>query len=137
MGVWVPQAGATLHIPSGPQGRTSGLHLFIALNDPRAFPGYGTALCMALVSVTSTPDSADVQFDNTCILQAGCHPAIRHTSYVYYRQTRMEQVRDIEARLEQSVYRPGEPVSAELLQRVRAGLHQSKFTARAFKLLDL
>lgn len=41
MSVWVPQAGATLHIPSGPLGRSSDLHLFVALNNPRAFSGYG------------------------------------------------------------------------------------------------
>lgn len=133
---WVPCAGATLHIPSGPL-RGSGLHLFVALNDPREFTGYGTALCMALVSITSVPDGAAVQYDDTCILQAGCHPAIRRPSHVYYRRTRVEQLRDIEQRLNQLVYQSGQPFDSDLLQRIRAGLYQSKFTAREFKLLGI
>ena len=128
---WMPRAGATLLIRSG-----QGNHLFVALNDPRPFDGYGSALCLALVNFSSVP-KPPAPFDNTCVLAAGCHPFVQHDSYVYYRHTRIEQERDVLQRLAQGVYIPHEPVTAAVLARIRAGLLQSPFTRREFKLLGI
>lgn len=135
MATWVPCAGATLHMPSGPS-LGSGKHLFIVLNDPKLFTNYGPALCIALVSLSSVP-VLGVKFDNTCILHAGCHPSVRHDTYVYYRGTRMEQLRDVLKRLEDGVYIPGEPIAPPLLLSVKAGLLNSPFTKREFKQLGI
>ena len=131
MATWAPRAGATLHMPSGPSSG-SGKHLFIILNDPKLFTNYGSALCIALVSLSSVP-AQEVRFDETCILHAGCHPSVRHDTYVYYRGTRMEQLRDVLKRLEEGFYMPGEPLETHVLAAVKAGLLASPFTKREFK----
>lgn len=135
MVTWVPCAGATLHMPSGP-ANGSGKHLFIVLNDPKPFNNYGPAVCIAMVNLSSVP-AQGVMFDHTCILQAGCHPSVRHDSYVYYRGARIEQLRDVQQRLEQGVYVSGEPLEPSLLQTVKNGLLNSPFTKREFKQLGI
>lgn len=135
MATWVPCAGATLHMPSGPS-LGSGKHLFIVLNDPKPFSGYGAALCIALVSLSSVPGPG-VRFDDTCILHAGCHQSVRHDTYVYYRGTRIDQLRDVLKRLEDGLYTPGEPIEQHMLIAVRAGLLMSPFTKREFKQLNI
>ena len=135
MATWVPCAGATLHMPSGPS-LGSGKHLFIVLNDPKLFANYGPALCIALVSLSSVP-AQEVRFDETCILRAGCHPSVRHDTYVYYKGTRMEQLRDVLKRLDDGLYTPGEPIEPTLLLTVKAGLLKSPFTKREFKQLGI
>ncbi len=116
MTAWIPRAGATVLMPSG-----QGNHLFVALNDPRTFNGYGPALCMALVNFSSVPNPPAL-FDPTCVLTAGCHPFVQRESYVYYRHTRIEQERDVQQRLAKGVYIPHEPVGTELLARIKVGL---------------
>jgi hypothetical protein len=132
---WVPSAGATLHLPSGPLNG-SGKHLFIVLNAPKTFNNYGSAVCLALVNLSSVP-AAGIIFDSTCILPAGCHPSVRHNSYVYYKGTRIDQLRDVMQRLETGVYTPGEAINAQLLQQIKAGLLLSPFTKREFKQLGI
>ena len=135
MVTWVPGAGATLHMPSGPLNG-SGKHLFIVLNAPKPFNNYGSAVCVAMVNLSSVP-VAGVMFDSTCILPGGCHPSVRHDSYVYYRGTRIEQLRDVMQRLEQGFYTPGESINMQLLLLIKAGLLQSPFTKREFKQLGI
>lgn len=118
-------------MPSG-----QGNHLFVALNDPGPFDGYGSAPCLALVNFSSIPNPP-VPFDRTCVIVAGCHPFVQHDSYVSYRHTRIEQERDVVARIAQGVYIPHEPIDVALLQRIRAGLLVSPFTRREFKRLGI
>ena len=73
---WVPNAGATLHLPSG-----SVKHLFVVLNDPKTFDNYGSAVCIVLVNLSSVP-AEGMLFDTTCVLEAGSHPSIIRDSYV-------------------------------------------------------
>jgi hypothetical protein len=130
MANWVPSAGATLHLPSGPVK-----HLFVVLNDPKIFNNYGSAVCIVLVNLSSVP--AEGMFDNTCVLKAGSHPSIIRDSYVFYRHARIEQVRDVIQRIEAGVYSPGEAIPEHLLQQIKAGLLQSPFTKREFKRLGI
>jgi hypothetical protein len=135
MVTWVPCAGATLHLPSGPLNG-SGKHLFIVLNDPKTFDNYGSAVCIALVNLSSVPVEG-IKFDSTCILTAGCHPSVRQDSYVYYKGTRIDQVRDVQQRLGMGIYTPGEAINAQMLLQIKTGLLQSPFTKREFKLLGI
>ena len=128
---WVPNAGATLHLPSG-----SVKHLFVVLNDPKTFDNYGSAVCIVLVNLSSVP-AEGMLFNNTCVLKAGSHPSIIRDSYVYYKHARIEQVRDVMQRIEMGVYTPGEAINAQLLQQIKAGLLQSSFTKREFKQLGI
>jgi hypothetical protein len=113
------------------------MHLFVVLNGPKSFEGYGAVLCIALVSLSSVPVAQGVKYDTACVLTKGCHPSIQHDSYVYYKGTRLEQVRDVQLRVTQGFYIPGTPVEPELLQRIRQGLLDSPFTKREFKLLGI
>lgn len=135
MVTWIPYAGATLHMPSGPMSG-SGKHLFVVLNQPKKFTNYGTMVCIAMVNLSSVP-SGDVKFDNTCVLPAGCHPSVSRDSYVYYRGTRLEQLRDVMQRLDQGIYIPGESIHLDLLHVIKLGLLNSPFTKREFKLLGI
>ena len=122
-------------MPFGP-ANGSGKHLFIVLNDPKPFNNYGSAVCIAMANLSSVPPHG-VMFDRTCILQADCHPSVRHDSYVYYKGTRIEQLRDVLLRLEQGVYIAGEPLAPQLLQAIKNGLLNSPFTKREFKQLGI
>ena len=122
---WRLRAGAALHVPSGPS-----LHLHIVLNDPIQVEGYGSAVVIALVGISSVPQNQAMFFDRTCILQQGCHPSIHHESYVYYKGALIAQARDVEERVRQGIYRQAASFSANVLQQIRIGLRQSKFTTR-------
>ena len=123
-------------MPSGPMVG-SGKHLFVVLNDPKPFENYGPALCIAIVNVSSIPSVEYFKYDATCVLTGGCHPAVPHDSYVYYKGTRLEQLRDVELRVQQGLYIPSEPVSLVLLQKIRSGLISSPFTKRELKKIGI
>ncbi len=131
MSSWQPEAGATLLMPSGPEGN----HLFVVLNDPRVFDGYGPRAHVVLVCVSSIRDG--IPHDATCELEPGCHPFVKRSSYVVYRRSRVEAARHLEKLVEQGVFKPHLPASAELLDRVKRGLQVSPFTTREFKELGL
>jgi hypothetical protein len=122
---WLLQAGAALHVPSGPS-----LHLHVILNDPITVPGYGAAVVIVLVGISSIPQHTAIFFDQTCILPSGSHPSIHHDSFVYYKGAFIAQAREVEERVRQGVYRAAAPISAQLLHQIRSGLQQSKFTMR-------
>jgi hypothetical protein len=60
-------------------------------------------------------------------LQRGDHPFITHDCAVYYQQAQELPVQEIETMRRQ------DPVSGQLLSRIRQGLHRSKFTKRGLK----
>lgn len=132
MGSWQAVAGATVLIPSGPRGEN---HLFIVLNDPKPFAGYGGAACVVLVNVTTLREGAER--DDTCVLEAGCHPFVKQRSFVLYRSARLEPQSRVEKLVKQGFFKPHHPVDEALLGQVRAGLKTSPFTKREFKGLDL
>ena len=73
---WQAVAGATLLVPSGPTGK----HLFIVLCDPVVLPGYGPQSCVLMASVSTV--RTEIPYDETCVLEPGCHPFITQRSYV-------------------------------------------------------
>jgi hypothetical protein len=60
MVTWVPCAGATLHLPSGPLNG-SGKHLFIVLNDPKTFDNYGRRRAVSIVYSNPCPNCPAAQ----------------------------------------------------------------------------
>jgi len=77
---WVCQAGGTLLIPSGPA-----YHLFVMLNNPTDFPTYPPQSCILVSFSTIRPGP----YDATRVVQAGVHPFVKETSFVAYRQARI------------------------------------------------
>lgn len=124
---WRLCAGATLLIPSGSHGN----HLHIVLNGPRLFENYGPQPCVILVNLSSI--KYGLPFDQTCVLSAGAHPFIKHDSFVFYRNARIEQAAHVERLIAQGVFIAHYPVSDNVLRAVIAGLYQSPFTKREFK----
>ena len=130
MGAWQPSAGATLLIPSG-----AGKHLFVVLNHPMPFPGYGSQPCVVLVNVSSVRKG--IPYDTTCTLAAGCHPFVVAESYVRYQDARVYRADELATRVTQGLFSPHEPMSRERLKAITAGLKASPRTKREFKTLPI
>lgn len=106
------QAGATFLIPSGPAGE----HLFIVVIAGEVINGKPHLLSVCLCTIRG------VQYDNSCVLKIGEHPFAVADSYIAYRHTRSDPVEHVVARLDEGVFISKEPVSKELLRRIKAGL---------------
>jgi len=128
---WRLQQGATLLMPSGPDGD----HLFVVLNDPTVFPDYGPNRQVLLVNLSSVRQG--LHFDTTCLLQAGCHPFVKVESYVVYRSARVELETHLLGLIQQGVFRPHDPMPTAIVGAIRSGLIASPFTKRAFKGLPI
>lgn len=129
---WRLQQGATLLMPSGPGGD----HLFVVLNDPKAFPGYGANAQVLLVNLSTVP-RAGVHYDPTCVLQPGCHPFVTAASYIVYKSARVESEVHMAGMVGQGIFRPHQPMPEGIVATIRAGLTTSPFTKREFKALPI
>lgn len=118
-------------MPSGVDGN----HLFVVLNDPKTFSGYGPNPCIALVNLSTV--RAEVSYDNTCVLQAGCHPFVVRESYVVYRSARIDQEAHLISLVQRSLFSPHDPMPAEVFSKIKNGLAASPFTKREFKKLPI
>lgn len=127
MADWQPREGATLLMPSG----THGHHLFVVLNDPRPLPGYGNNPHVVLVNLSTVREG--VMHDATCVLPKGCHAFVKQESFVYYRGARIESVDHVQRLVRQGVFKPHDPIPAEIVAEIKAGLKRSPFAKREFK----
>ena len=84
-----------------------------------------------LVNLSSVREG--VPYDTTCVLDAGEHEFIRHPSFVFYRNARIEPESHVLQLVEQGLFKPHVAVSAEVLQRIKSGLFASPHTKREFK----
>jgi hypothetical protein len=107
--------GDTLIIPA--PGTSFDSHLWIVLSDPTRDH------FVLLVNLTSY--RADK--DDACILDVGDHPFIQHRSCVNYAKVKHIAVAQLEAILKMPAVERREPLSAEVLRRIREGAGKSKF----------
>ena len=128
---WQPQLGATLLIPSGLQGQ----HLFVVLNDPKIFQGYGPRAQVLLVNLSSIRPGTP--HDSTCVLQPGCHTFVQQPSYVAYRYARIYPAEDLVQRVKEGLFHPNDPMPALIVEQIRHGLITSPFTKREFKIMAI
>ena len=128
MAPWQNKPGATLLIPSGARG----LHLFIVILGPIVLPTYGANPQTGMVSVTTL--RSGIPHDEACELNTGDHPFIRHASYIAYRHMRVDSTAHVQRMVADGVWKPHEPCSPELLDRVVAGARASRLIPREFKL---
>ena len=129
MPVWEACAGATLLVPSGPQGQ----HLFVVLNDPQAFEGYGNVVCVVMVPLDSV--KSGVHHDATCAFTIGEHPFVTRPTFVNFSYARIEQARHLEEMVASGQFRANARIDNLLLARIKQGLLDSPFTKREFKRL--
>ncbi len=126
---WMPAPGQTLLVPSGPAGQ----HLFVLILGPVAVPDRGAAPHVAMVSFTTLRQG--VPHDDACIVQAGEHPFIRHTSYAYYRDVRIEPAPHVAGMVQRAVWQPHDACSPEMLARLQRGVCASRLVRREVKRL--
>lgn len=122
MSQWSPQLGATLSMPSGPAHDPAVPHLFICLTDP-----VGDDKLVLMVCVTSVKDG--VPYDESCILEYQEHDSITHKSWVFYRAAKITSLEKIMNGIAKGVFRPREPVSDEVFEKIEQGLKMSPFTS--------
>jgi hypothetical protein len=122
---YVPAKGSTLLIPSGSDGNPEGLHLFVILTD-RCNEGMHLLVNFATVR-------PDRYVDQTCIVEAGEHEFLKAKSFVHYRHARTDRAELLTKCVDGWTFKPKDPVSADLLERIRAGVAASPQTARRVK----
>lgn len=127
MADWEGIAGGTLLVPSGPSN-----HLFIILIKSSDFEGYVANSCIS-VNVTSIHEG--VNYDDTCVLPASCHPFIMHDSYVTYSRARIDSEKHLIGQVESGRMIPKDPIDDALLERIIQGLKDSIHTKKYLKQL--
>lgn len=100
---------------------------------PVAVPDRGSVPHVAMVSFTTI--RPDIPHDGACVVQAGEHPFIRHPSYAYYRDVRLEPLPHVLQMVQGAVWQPHEPCSPQLLQRLQRGVCASRLVSREVKRL--
>lgn len=123
MTTWHPKAGECLLIDSGPTGK----HLFVLVLDKKV----NNKLQVLSVPVCSI--KSEVYIDDSCILQEGEHPFVKHESFVEYRNSRIDDATHLLSCVQEKTFIPHEPVSSELLNRILSGLKNSKQVKRYIK----
>ena len=108
------KAGDTLLL--GPE---DDYHLHVVLTDPNETGELIVASVTTLQKWTK---------DRTVVLKKGDHPFIQHDSVVAYSYARIAGVAEIESLVTNKPSLARQPVSPELLGRIRAGLLESDFT---------
>jgi hypothetical protein len=93
-------------------------HLYVVCSDPAADP-----IRVLLVSFTTFKPKEE----DCCIVVAGEHPFIRHKSCIRYKDARIASVEALISLLGGSQMTRQEPVSAELLARIRKGAGLSDY----------
>lgn len=124
---WQPAPGETLLVPSGPAGH----HLFVLILGPVQLPDYGSVPHVAMVSFTTLRPG--VPHDEACVMQPGEHPFIKHTSYAYYRDVRIERVPHVTAMVQGAIWQAHTPCSPALLARLQQGICASRLVRRDVK----
>lgn len=94
-------------------------HLWVIISEPDVDPDR-----VAVAAFTTWEDYKD----DSCILEAGDHPFIRHTTCIDYRGPgSLLSAADIEQRIQRGQIKLREPVGRDVLARIREGAARSKF----------
>lgn len=88
-----------------------GGHLWVVVSDPAK-----DAANVVVVNMTT-----DRGNDNSCILHPGDHPFVRHATCMCYDKAYLVSNADLERHVSSNTVRLQERVSAEVLERIRAG----------------
>ena len=92
-------------------------HLCIVITPPEVGD-------VVVVSVTTRRRKSEI----LVCLEVGDHPFIKHPSVIAYAYSRIRSVDEIELAIKSGNAKMREPVTSELLRRIRAGLRDSDFT---------
>ena len=98
-------------------GNEDNFHLWIVLTSPNE----GEVVTVCLVT-------AHKRSERLVVLNKGDHPFVQHESVIAYGFSQIRSVEDIQELLRSGAAKPRDPVSPELLKKIRAGLVDSDFT---------
>lgn len=73
--------------------------------------------------------------DESCVIEPGDHPAVRHRTVIAYRRGRLLSEKTLAELKRISCYSAGVPVSPELLARIHRGALASPFTPQKLQAL--
>jgi hypothetical protein len=107
------EAGDTFYLPD----KSADGHLWIVISEPGKNPNR-----VLLVSMTSY----DVSKEDACLIGAGEHPKVTHKTCISYKPARQTSLEKLDRLRDSGYLKMQEPVSPELLQRVRRGVSLSK-----------
>lgn len=117
---------ATVLIPSGPADRPDLLHLFVLLCDPFGVPPQ----CL-LASISTVRHNA--YHDPACLLYAGDHPFVRHTSYVKYSTCRLIEAAKLESAVAAGTFKQHDMMNGAIVARILRACLSSRHTSQEIK----
>ena len=98
--------------------RSADIHLWVVISDPLAEPEN-----VVLVSLTSW----DRTKEQTCLIEVGDHPFVRHRTVVSYAAARWGATsHQLDQLAASGALRPHQPASQPLLDRIRLGAARSR-----------
>lgn len=102
-------------------------HLHFVLHDPLdfPFPEYPRQSCL-LVSATTIRAP---RYDDTCVLEPGCHVFITDSSYIAYSFALVRSAAALEDGVRSGLFRDHEPADAGLVRRILACMDASPRTS--------
>lgn len=71
--------------------------------------------------------------EESCILEPGDHPFIKHRSYIPYNKAKIFALQNLRDGIAQGLYRPRDPVGHDVFKRICNGLEQSTRVALGIK----
>ena len=107
------KAGDTFYLPDP----SADGHLWVIISDPEK-----DADRVLFVSMTSY----DVDKEDVCLIQAGEHPRVTHTTCIHYKLTRHSSLEILDRLRDTGYLRVQPPVSEDVLRRIRRGASLSK-----------
>ena len=94
-------------------------HLWIVLSDPALDPDQ-----VVIVNVTTWKE----YHDQTCILDAGDHPFLKHRSCVNYPEARLPEASQLRELIDTGLLSPHQSLDPNVLERVSRGALESDRT---------
>lgn len=120
---WTPKPGDCLLINSGPVGK----HLFVIVIE--ASDGKQPKF----ISVPICTVREHARIDDACILQPGEHPFVKSESFIQYRYARDDSSEHLSKCVHEGTFIPQDSASPALINKIKAGLTNSRFVSRHIK----
>jgi len=115
--------GETFQFPLFIRGTKPHLHIILTLPDKDK----------KFVAVSVSSLSSHPKPDLTVVLKKSCHRFIRHDSIILYATAKIWKIYDLKIHLETGIARQDDPIDKTLLNKIKKGLFDSKFTKSKIK----
>lgn len=124
MSLFLPYERATLLVTSGPENDPERKHMFIVLTDPIKLTDSTNKQVLMVPLSSSRPNIP--YYDPACILQIGDHPFIKHESFIFYREARIEDANKLLKGVAKGDFLQKDCIDQEVFDRITKGLYQTE-----------